>query len=225
MYLSGPTKVSRSTLLFNSANNGGGILNLGQLTVVNSTLSYNSAKTYGGGIYNFGNTFVYNATLIGNSADSDNNNISEIGGGVYADSSSGHRFVVINTLMASNYVHGQPIFNDCAGTLEVYGFNLFGNLSNCAFSGNGTAARGLVTPGTIGGLVDNGGPTQTHALLQFSEAIDGTMAQGCIDETGALLATDQRGAPRVAYARCDVGAFEFGSIVPVVDLIFRNGLE
>jgi hypothetical protein len=59
-------------------------------------------------------------------------------------------------------------------------------------------------------LQDNGGPTWTQALLAGSEAIDTTLdVLGCVDETGALLTTDQRGAPRPMDARCDVGAVEY----------------
>lgn len=227
MYVSGPTKVRSSTLSFNSATsgNGGGIFNLDQLTVVNSTISYNAVKANGGGVYNFGSTFLYNTTLIGNAADRDGSYSSGSGGGVYAEPTSGHRFVTVNTLLASNRVHASQAYSDCDGTLEVYGFNLLGDLSGCLFTGNGAGARGLVTRSTIGPLLDNGGPTLTHALLFPSEAIDGTTVQGCIDDTGALLTTDQRGAPRVNGFRCDVGAFEFGAIVPVVDEIFRDGFE
>ena len=50
----------------------------------------------------------------------------------------------------------------------------------------------------------------TYALLPDSEAIDTTSdGLGYVDETGALLTTDQRGAPRPVGARCDVGAFEY----------------
>ena len=79
---------------------------------------------------------------------------------------------------------------------------------------------------TIGPLQDNGGPTPTHALLTNSEAIDNTIdSLGCVDETGSQLATEQRGAPRVAGARCDVGAFEYDAVVPVPDRLFEDGFE
>jgi hypothetical protein len=69
---------------------------------------------------------------------------------------------------------------------------------------------GLIALNTIGPLQNNGGPTWTHALLPGSEAIDTTFDNlGCVDETGALLTSDQRGATRPVGARCDVGAFEF----------------
>jgi CSLREA domain-containing protein len=224
IYTSGPTKVVGSTLSFNSApsGNGGGIFNIDQLTVVNSTISYNAVAATGGGIFNFANAFLYNTTVIGNAADSEGNNSGGNGGGVNAEPASGHRFVAVNTLIASNTVHAGQAFSDCNGTLEVYGFNLLGGLSGCLFTGNGASARGLVTRSTIGPLLDNGGPTLTHALLFPSEAIDGTTVQGCTDDTGALLTTDQRGAPRINGFRCDVGAYEYGA---VVDVIFKSGFQ
>jgi hypothetical protein len=53
----------------------------------------------------------------------------------------------------------------------------------------------------LGPLADNGGPTQTHALLPGSPAID----RGRND---LGLATDQRGFGRVAGRAADMGAFE-----------------
>jgi len=222
LYLSGPTTLRGSALFVNTANNGAGILNLNQLTVVNSTIDYNRADTYGGGVFNFGSAFLYNTSVIGNDADYDDDALGT-GGGVYSDGTSGHRFVAVNTLVSSNTVRDSLIPSDCDGTLEVYGMNLFGDVSACSFSGDGTNAIGLVSPGTIDSLEDNGGPTSTNALLAGSEAIDSTVdTLGCVDETGAPLTTDQRGAPRVAGVRCDVGAFEYGAIV---DLIFTDGFE
>ena len=59
-------------------------------------------------------------------------------------------------------------------------------------------------------MQDNGGATWTYALLPDSEATDTTIdGLGCVDETGALLTTDQRGAVRPVGTRCDVGAFEY----------------
>ena len=52
----------------------------------------------------------------------------------------------------------------------------------------------------LGPLADNGGPTQTHALLPGSPAIDAA-------DLLAAPATDQRGLPRVG--RPDIGAVEF----------------
>lgn len=50
-------------------------------------------------------------------------------------------------------------------------------------------------------LADNGGPTQTHALVNDSPAIDAA------DDT-VCPTTDQRGVSRPQGAFCDIGAFE-----------------
>jgi large repetitive protein len=221
LYLSGPATVKRSSIFANVANNGGGILTVSQLTLVSSTVSSNKADRDGGGLFNFGTSFLYSSTLVGNDADYDGLD-GGVGGGILADATAGHRLVLVNSLIVSNTLRSLPIFSDCSGTLEAYGFNRLGDLSGCVFTGNGGAAIGLVTRATVGPLTDNGGPTLTNALLAGSQAIDSSTAQGCIDEIGAPLDTDQRGAFRVAGARCDLGAYEFGS---VIDLIFRNGLD
>jgi len=54
----------------------------------------------------------------------------------------------------------------------------------------------------LGPLQDNGGPTQTHALLPGSVAID------VIPEAMCEADDDQRGEPRPGGTMCDVGAFE-----------------
>jgi hypothetical protein len=60
----------------------------------------------------------------------------------------------------------------------------------------------------LGPLHDNGGPTETHALLPGSAAIDQIPEADCVDGDGEPLTTDQRGEPRPAGDGCDVGAFE-----------------
>jgi hypothetical protein len=210
-----------STLYSNTAtSSGGGIYNDGQLVVSNSTISGNAANTDGGGIYNRINAFIYSTSVVANDADHDRDENGGIGGGIYND--AGSRFIVVNALFTSNTILDAPIPDNCNGVLEVYGNNLFDEIAGCTFAGNGGAGWDFVAGNSVGPLQYNGGPTQTHALLAGSEAIDATTAQGCIDQGGTALPTDQRGAPRVAGLRCDVGAFEFGA---VNDRIFGNGFE
>nr|BBJ47930.1 hypothetical protein SAVMC3_05590 [Streptomyces avermitilis] len=52
----------------------------------------------------------------------------------------------------------------------------------------------------MGPLADNGGPTDTTALLPGSPALDA--ADGC-------PATDQRGVARPQGTACDIGAYEY----------------
>ena len=97
------------------------------------------------------------------------------------------------------------------------------------FGTNGNAGVTGFTPGPtdivpsvsleqiLGPLKNNGGPTQTHALVAGSPAIDAGDPNGCQDNSGALLQTDQRGFPRNVdgnndgTARCDIGAVEFNN--------------
>lgn len=221
----GQSTVANSTISGNAANgDGGGTYNFGQTFVINSTISGNTTNANGGGIANEdGATWLYNSSIIANDASHDRNPPGGSGGGLY--NKPGKRLVATNSLIAANTTLDSPIADDCNGVLEVYGWNLLADYAGCSFSGNGIGARGLVSTNTIGPLADNGGPTLTHALLAGSEAIDSTTAQGCVDDNLALLTTDQRGAPRIAGAKCDVGAYEFGSVVPVTDRIFRNGFD
>ena len=130
---------------------------------------------------------------------------------------------MVNSLIVRNTLVDSPIYDDCKGNLELYGIDifsydakLFAGTGSCTFSGNANGARAF-TPDEFAiemdsMLRDNGGPTITLALLRDSHAID--FGLGCVDEKGDLLTTDQRGAPRIAGAQCDVGAYEFDSIVP-----------
>ncbi len=65
----------------------------------------------------------------------------------------------------------------------------------------------------LGPLADNGGPTQTSALLACSVAIDA--ATDGTDWFGNPVLTDQRGVARPQGAACDAGAYEFVNSPPV----------
>ena len=206
--------VTNSTISFNQARgNGGGIHNQGgSLTVTNSTISQNNANTYGGGIFNNGIANVYNTSIILNGADADNDPNGGSGGGVYND--PGATFNLRNTLVAGN-TQTTYVYDDCKGTLNVYGWNLLWDVIGCFVNdGVGGSWNFLNSLGTLGPLQNNGGPTWTHALLPGSNAIDGGHpAQGCLGPNSFPLATDQRGAARVVGIRCDIGAFEYGAKV------------
>jgi predicted outer membrane repeat protein len=171
--------VTDSTFSGNTAEgSGGGISSSGMWSVTNSTFSGNHAADYGGAILNFGTLDVSNSTLSGNSA--------SYGGGI------------------SNYFHGTLTLQN-----TIIADSTGGNCSNYSslIDGSGNLSwpdatcPGLNADPLLGPLQDNGGPTQTHALLPGSPAIDAALLANC-------PATDQRGVSRPQGPGCDIGAFE-----------------
>ena len=221
MYLEGSATVRDSTLYDNGAEYGGGIYAQGSVRFCHRRQHGQRELCGRRRRRNFsaGSAFLYNTSVVGNDADHDHDENGGTGGGVYA---GGLRFVVVNALIAGNTFSNTPFADNCHGALEAYGMNLLDEREGCTTT-TSDSNLGFVSLSTIGPLQDNGGPTPTHALLTNSEAIDNTIdSLGCVDETGSQLTTEQRGASRVAGARCDVGAFEFGS---VVDNIFADGFD
>ena len=191
----GTLTVTNSTISGNSTLfNGGGIFNDGPLTLVNSTISGNSASSGGGGIFNGGPLTIINSTISGNSASIADPAYS--GGGIYGS----HAVTLTNSILAGNTPR------NCSLAITDSGGNLADDAS-CAFtqSSSKNGATGL----NLGSLADNGGPTQTVALLPGSAARDVLPAVSCVDPQGFPLA-DQRGFPRLdeGESTCDSGAFE-----------------
>ena len=94
---------------------------------------------------------------------------------------------------------------------------------------NGCYAMAPIPDPKLGPLQNNGGPTQTMALLAGSPAIDTGNPAGCTDGKGHLLITDQRGLPRPDTEDshgCDMGAYErqsAPSCIPVGQACFGPG--
>ena len=239
-YPGGTVNITNSTLSGNSAENdsgGGGIYNSGGATmnIINSTLSGNSADASGGGggggIANLGTLVITNSTVAGNSA--------AFGGGVYSSSSFGTANVR-SSIIAMNTLNGVGgnVGPDVYGPFNPAGFNLIGKNDDAAASfpaGNPNANNDIV--GTSASPIDpnfeldamgkpllknNGGPTQTVALLFGSPAID----KGTSNGSTGTLSTDQRGSgfprtfddPAIPNATgsdgTDVGAFELQTAAP-----------
>lgn len=106
----------------------------------------------------------------------------------------------------SNVILWGDTADTASGGPEIY--NEIGGAADISYSilqqvcGSGVNCLGEITYGDpkLGPLADNGGPTQTMALLTGSEALD-VASHSC-------PATDQRGISRPQGPRCDIGAFE-----------------
>ena len=58
-------------------------------------------------------------------------------------------------------------------------------------------------------MINNGGLTQTIALLPGGLAVNAIPVSNCTAINGLPLATDQRGIPRPQGGACDIGAYEY----------------
>jgi CSLREA domain-containing protein len=191
-----PITITNSTISYNIARAGGGIYSqnsASQMMITNSTISHNSATVFdGGGILTSGTIHLLNATVAYNSAVTGGDGIQRINSQV----------LLKNSIIANNET------TNCSGGMTSAGNNLDSdNSCNLTATGDQPGQNPL-----FGVLQNNGGPTETHALLSGSPAID----------TGSNIdcpATDQRGVVRPADGDgntvpvCDIGAFEY---VPIV---------
>lgn len=206
----GDMTITNCTFSNNDAyGDGGAIANLETLTVSNSTFSDNLSDSGGGGISNSGTLTLINSTLYGNNA--------LLGSGIINDGTLN----IKNTLLAKN---GYP--GNCTEFEPAIsgGYNLSDDTS-CNFSGIGDKNN---TPAGLDprGLQNNGGPTQTIALLRTSPAVNAiplspinycTLANGVTP-----VATDQRGVIRPQLQKCDIGAYEFATAYSLISTLRKR---
>jgi predicted outer membrane repeat protein/parallel beta-helix repeat protein len=225
-YGGGPVNIQNSTFSGNTARRGGGALyaTAPNVTIQGSTFSGNTAGRAGGALYVRDGLVIENTTISGNSAAGDggaiflyesstatisnstitgNSTATGEGGGIvllYGDTLN-----LASTIIANN--------TDSSGANEIFDLgNSTVNATNSliqvatGFTFGTNTANVIGQNPLLGPLANNGGPTQTHALLAGSPAID----------TGSnplALPFDQRGTGfvRTAGAQTDIGAFEVQS--------------
>ena len=169
--------VDSSTLSGNSAGAGGGIFNCeGTAAVRNSTLQpatrlseaagIDNQLAYGGGINNGSTLTVDDSTLCGNWDWG-------YGGGIYTLGTS----TLDNTIVAANFGGSDTPYDIDGAIAGSSSHNLIGvdtNLSGISNGSNGNQVGTAAAPinPRLGPLQNNGGPTETMALLPGSPAID-----------------------------------------------------
>ena len=207
---------------------GGGISNdFGAiLNVSGSTISGNTAGVLGlgGGIRTRGPVTLINSTLSGNTA-SDGGGASVIDPGTLAASSS----TIYNNTGSGILVSGttsllNTIIEDCnlSAGFSSLGYNIE-PANTCGMNGIGDLVN---TDPQLGALGANGGPTQTHAPLPGSPVVDtGNPAPPGSGGTSCPV-KDQRKLNRAAdgngdlTVRCDMGAVEACPAAPDGDADF-----
>ena len=186
-----------------------GIRTTGQTVIENTTISGNSSTGNGGGINSSGATLtIIGSTITNNTSNSDDSGGAQGGGGLYH--AAGSQVTLRDTIIAGNIDGSGDTGTDCYQSTEPedvisQGGNLIGTGDGCVIIDQPSDQIGTdaspIDP-VLGTLQNNGGPTETHALLAGSPAIDAGSA-GCPPP-----AADQRGVPRPQGPGCDTGAFE-----------------
>ena len=236
--LTGSVSLTNSTVSGNNASgyrgsSGGGINAIsGNITLTNSTVSSNSVETIpglnnqtidsatarGGGIsFDNSTVVIVNSTITSNSA-------SDSGGGIGLftdDANDNQRLTLRNSVVAGNNTDDGiaadvQTVGDVLNDLIVEN-SLIGNTNGSGITAAIGSGNILNQAALLGPLADNGGPTQTHTLLEGSPAIDAgsnALAVG--------LETDQRGDIRVRSGTVDIGAIETEG--PVVGDLNSDGV-
>ncbi len=212
----GTLTITESSLTENSGANI--VASYGHLTIVRSTIADNEGlgvwvvnegpalvqeSTISGNLWGIsfcatGPTEVINSTVSGNNDRDVQGDVtvinSTIVGRVSVDDRSGCE--------TGPVLRGTVIQGTCEVAVTSGDFNIESPGNTCAFDGLGDQPSVSAEELKLGELADNGGPTETHALLPGSVAIDVIPADMC------EVTEDQRGEPRPGGSMCDVGAFE-----------------
>lgn len=188
--------INNSTFYNNYAiRDGGGLWNgysIANISITNSTFSANRTGDDGGGIFTNSPMTLLNVTVV-------NNQASDRGGGIGGSATVG------NSIFANN------LPTNCQNHATTQGHNLE-SANTCGFNGTGDIIN---TAPLLGPLQDNGGDTDTHALLNGSPAIDA-------GNTASCPGTDQRGVPRPQSAACDIGSYEVAQCYTLTTAISPN---
>lgn len=193
--------------------------------IINSTFSGNTAGSHSGGLRIRGSSqastdvTIVNSTITGNEAPT--------AGGVFAYPTA--TVTMHNSILAGNSVTGSSTWTTDAsgnigGTTSSPSLNNLIGVGNTGLGVSNGVNQNLVgtysTPQAAGleVLADNGGPTQTHALLSTSDAIDAGSSSAATSALSGLDFVDQRGYNRnfddpTETGGVDIGAYERGLIV------------
>ena len=171
------------------------------LTVTDSTVSGNGQG--GVRIEVDSKAKIVNSTISGNGGFGVAYGVATVESSTVTNNSSGGIHVYSRTALRSTIVSGNgALGGDCetqgGARLRVLGTSLIGDVGSCTV----VAAAGLLLTGDplLGPLQNNGGTTETHALLP------GSLAIGVLTRGPLCKHPDQRGVAR--STPCDLGAFE-----------------
>ena len=179
----------------NDDNGNSGDFDIKQSLTINGNGAASTILNGGGAAFvsvSGGAVTLTNVTISNNTADNDNNG-SGAGGGFSQGSTT--TVTMRNTLVAGNFNSTAATRDDISGAaVAASSFNLIGDGTGMSGISNGVnnyqvgSGASPINP-LLGPLVNNGGPTETHALLTGSPAIDtgGNAVAPPTDQRGIVL--------------------------------------
>jgi len=163
---SGNLTLTNCTLTHNKSRSGGGILNVGTMTLINSTLDHNRAAYGGAAISNSGTMTLTNCTLKSNVFTWFRRDAGYTAGGI---SNGGGTLTLTNcTLEGNRGVHGGAISNYAGGPYHPGGLTLI----NCTLTHN------YARWGAGGGIANNGAMTLINCTIAGNKAWTGRGSLG-----------------------------------------------
>ncbi len=217
-----------SVIESNVGGSGGGLYNVGNITVTNSAIISNTATSIdGGGVAHYGGILsMNNVTLSGNAAATSGGALSLLGASTQrflthvtmhnnSAGSGGALFALQNVQLVNSVIGLNPdAASNCWGTVISLGNNLDGGTS-C----------GLSQPTDISGQnpflenLTSDGWQYTHPPAAISFLVDAAATSSC-------SSTDQRGVSRPfdgdgdGNSLCDIGAHEYDGPIPDLTYLF-----
>jgi hypothetical protein len=214
LYASSSAFISYSTISANtSASGGGAMMGNGKSVsaIENSTVSGNNGEGSAGIWSRDGELRVWNSTIAFNVATR-----GPCGAGLIA--SGGTEYLIFNNAIIADNTAGGFENDLCFQSFE--GGAIIGHANLIVQSDVTLPPDTIRSDPMLGPLADNGGLTQTHALLVGSPAIDAgsdAFNHSTYDQRG-------RGFARVSGPHVDIGAFEVQQPPPPNE-IFANGFD
>jgi len=225
-FLNGPPiTVTNCLFVGNQASNNGGAILCGSRTTLieNSTFTANHAGNNGGAIVaasdgpigEIPRTTIINDTIFGNSCGNNAGGV-ETGDSFFTHATTTYIF---SSLIAGNtssargsydvWMTSAPEITNCL--VGSPNGTTLGSFPNGNIVGDGTSIGGFPIANLLGPLQDNGGPTQTMALLNYNGLTNPAIDHGSNPNNFQF---DQRGSPfaRTVGPGTDIGAFEVQTV-------------
>ena len=179
--------------------NGGGLANVGTLTLTNCTVSGNSATGAGGGLYNDGTLTVTDCTVSGNSA-------------------AGHAIIVGHFLAPGTSAGGGGLYN--GGTLTMTNCTVSGNSGSAGDMGCGGVANGNSYFGNFGATL-----TLTNCTISANSGwVGGLLAQGApVTLTNTIVAENAGAGIIAANGGGDIYAYSLSGSNNLVGTAYYTG--